>query len=160
MALTEVRALLGTLEFGVTPCTVIAPGLREAVQMLLEKGAPGESPRLMALLLGSALVDTTAVKRDVPPETKAAMGEARDTFARVIRVQHDLYVAAMESGDVPGGETQELQALLRSFSLAGSMLREASELGSVKTYLLAWGSPRQLARPHSAAACPGAQALA
>ena len=52
MALTEVRALLETLEFGVTPCTVIAPGLRESAQMLLEKGAPGEAPRLLALFAG------------------------------------------------------------------------------------------------------------
>ena len=85
MALIEVRALLETLEFGVTPCTVIAPGLRESVQMLLEKGAPGEAPRLLALLLGSSLVDTTSVKRDVPPETKAAMAEARVVLARVGR---------------------------------------------------------------------------
>ena len=69
-----VRALLGTLEYGygVTPCTVIAPGLREAVQMLLEKGAPGESPRLMALLLLGVPLWTpllSAVKRDVQGQT-------------------------------------------------------------------------------------------
>ena len=72
MALTEVRALLETLEFGVTPCTVIAPGLRESVQMLLEKGALGQA--LCGLLTPPLRVTLGSEWRDPRPVSRAWCG--------------------------------------------------------------------------------------
>ena len=66
MALTEVRSLLELLGGGVTPYSIAASSMREPVRMLLRKYVPDEAQRLLVLLVGSALVDSTALKRDVP----------------------------------------------------------------------------------------------
>ena len=63
MALTEVRSLLEHLEGGVTPYSIASSALREPVRLLLRKHVPDEAERSLVLLVGSALVDSTALKR-------------------------------------------------------------------------------------------------
>ena len=63
------------MEGGVTPYSIASSALREPVRLLLRKHVPDEAERSLVLLVGSALVDSTALKRDVPERTLSAMAD-------------------------------------------------------------------------------------